>query len=120
MAFQIKTNEAGFQDALDTLDNLFICCDDRNSELFQRLNQLQAEWNGAGGSGCRDGGDCVYAHSKKKAMDIKQLRSDLGWAKMRIDLQDLALVKTFANNMEAMAGSITEAVKKAGEAGGSE
>ncbi|WP_024347002.1 hypothetical protein [Lacrimispora indolis] len=98
MAGQIKTNEAGFVDAINTLNGKITELESKNYELLNRLDELEAIWLGTSSHSYKHGSGCVYANSVKSNRDIVSLRSYVKVTKDAIDLFDFSHSRLFSPN----------------------
>ncbi len=98
MAGQIKTNEVGFIDAIDTLNRKITELESKNYELLNRLGELEAMWLGTSSHSYKHGSGCVYANSMKTIRDLVSLRTYVMATKDAIDLFDFSHSRLFSPN----------------------
>lgn len=100
MAFQIKTNELGFLDAIARITEIIDAWELQNEKLNQELSALEQEWKGTSGTSYSSGSQCISAHSIKNSTELMKLRSYISFTKMQMDMMDMAYAKAFINNIE--------------------
>lgn len=96
MIGQIKTNEAGFVDAIDTLNRKITELESQNLELLNRLDGLEAIWLGTSSHSYKHGGGCVYANSVIRNRDLVNMRTYVMVTKDAIDLFDMTYSRLFS------------------------